>query len=507
MHSDLNISIGAVLRHLRRTGRPFSSLGGAQRPGATPASACSGCCGANERSRMNIHHSITLNDGCMEMRYPIVKTPLPGPNAARLIEVDRAYVSPSYTRIYPLVVERGDGLWVQDADGNSFLDFTAGIAVCATGHCHPRVVAAIAEQAKKLLHMSGTDFYYTAQIELAEKLARLVPGAGSKKVFFGNSGAEAVEAAFKLARWHTRRELNLAFFGAFHGRTMGALSLTASKTIQKKYYNPLVPGITHVPYPYCYRCPYGLCHPGCATACVNWLEDPLFRTSVPPEEVAAIFVEPIQGEGGYVIPPPEFHEALYRLAKKYGILYVADEVQSGMGRTGKMFAIEHFDVAPDIVAVAKGIASGMPLGAMVAPAEIMTWEAGSHASTFGGNPVSCQAALATIALLEDELISNAAVRGEQLLAGLRSLQANFECMGDVRGLGLMVGVELVKDRHTKERATAWRNEILQKAFRKGLLLLPCGENTIRFCPALTVSKEEIELGLSMFEEIVRETAG
>jgi 4-aminobutyrate aminotransferase len=441
------------------------------------------------------------------MRYPKIQTALPGPRALELIQKDTAYVSPSYTRIYPLVTERAQGLWIEDPDGNSFLDFTAGIAVCATGHCHPRVVKAIQDQAERLLHMSGTDFYYTPQIHLAEKLAHLAPGPNAWKVFFGNSGAEAVEAAFKLARWSTRRDLNLAFFGAFHGRTMGALSLTASKTIQKKYYNPLVPGITHVPYPNCYRCPYGMCAPSCDTACVRWIEDPLFRTTVPPEEVAAIFVEPIQGEGGYIVPPPEFHRELYKLTRKYGILFVADEVQSGMGRTGKMFAMEHFGVVPDIIALAKGIASGMPLGAMVARADIMTWEAGSHASTFGGNPVSCQAALATVALLEESLMANAAARGEQLMAGLRELQKSIECMGDVRGMGLMVGVELVKDRVTKERAHEWRNEVIQKAFRKGLLLLGCGDSTIRFCPALTVSAEEIEVGLSLFEEAVREIAG
>jgi len=440
-------------------------------------------------------------------RTPCITTPLPGPRASALIDVDRAYVSPSYTRIYPLVVDHAAGLWVHDADGNVFLDFTAGIAVCATGHCHPRVVQAITDQAQRLLHMSGTDFYYTPQIVLAERLAKLTPGGVERKVFFGNSGAEAIEAAFKLARWHTRRELNIAFFGAFHGRTMGALSLTASKAIQKKYYNPLLPGITHVPYPYCYRCPYGECHPGCGTECVAWLEDPLFRTAVPAEEVAAIFVEPIQGEGGYVVPPPNFHAELLKLAQKYGILYVADEVQSGMGRTGKMFALEHYGIAPDIMALAKGIASGMPLGAMVAQADLMDWEAGSHASTFGGNPVSCAAALATIALLEEELMANAAARGAQLTAGLRALQQALECIGDVRGLGLMIGVELVKDRVTKERAAEWRNQVIQKAFSKGLLLLGCGENTIRFCPALTISPEEVDVGLSIFEEALRAVAG
>jgi len=355
--------------------------------------------------------------------------------------------------------------------------------------------------------MSGTDFYYTQQIDLAAKLSQVAPGDGNKRVYFGNSGAEAVEAAFKLARWYTRRELNIAFFGAFHGRTMGALSLTASKAIQKKHYNPLVPGITHIPYAYCYRCPYNMCYPECGIECVRWIEDFLFRTTMPPEEVAAIFVEPIQGEGGYIVPPPEFHIKLHEVAKKYGILLVADEVQSGMGRTGKMFAMEHFGVVPDIIALAKGIASGMPLGAMVARSDIMVWEAGSHASTFGGNPVSCSAALATIELLEEELMENATVRGELLLSRLRELQKSMECIGDVRGKGLMVGVELVKDRETKERASDWRNEVIQKAFKKGLLLLGCGENVIRFCPALTVSEEEIAVCLSIFEETLREVAG
>lgn len=440
------------------------------------------------------------------MRYPEIKTKLPGPKAARLIKKDKTYVSPSYTRVYPLVVKKGEGTWVYDVDDNRFLDFTAGIAVCATGHCHPEVVRAIQEQAERLIHMAGTDFYYEPQIALAEKLSSITSGKGSKRVYFGNSGAEAVEAAFKLARWHTKRELNIAFFGAFHGRTMGALSLTASKTIQKKHYYPLVPGITHIPYPYCYRCPYNLCYPQCSLACVDWLEENLFRTTMPPEEVAAIFVEPIQGEGGYIVPPPEFHKALKDIAEKYGILYVADEVQSGMGRTGKMFALEHYGVAPDIMALAKGIASGLPLGAMVARSDIMDWEAGSHASTFGGNPIACEAALTTIRLLEENLMANAAARGKRLMKGLLALQKTYECMGDVRGKGLMVGVELVKDRETKERAEEWRDELIKGAFEKGLLLLGCGQNSIRFCPALTVTDEEVDVCLTLFEEAIREVA-
>ena len=438
------------------------------------------------------------------MNAPIIKTKPPGPRAKKFIELDQAYVSPSYTRSYPLVVEKAEGIWVHDVDHNVFLDFTAGIAVTATGHCHPRVVDAIKKQAELLLHMSGTDFYYTPQIKLAEKLATMAPGEDGKKVYFGNSGAEAVEAAFKLARWHTQRELNIAFFGAFHGRTMGALSLTASKAIQKKHYHPFVPGITHIPYAYCYRCPYNMCYPECGVYCVQWVEDTLFRTTLPPEEVAAIIIEPIQGEGGYIVPPPEFHQELSKIAQKYGILYVVDEVQSGMGRTGKMFAMEHFDVLPDIMALAKGIASGMPLGAMVARAEIMNWEAGSHASTFGGNPISCEAALATIDMLEKTLITNAGVQGGRLIAGLRELQDSHECMGDVRGKGLMVAVEFVKDRESKKPAGDWRDQIIQNAFYKGLLLLGCGQNSIRFCPALTVTPEQIDLCLNIFDEAVKD---
>lgn len=441
------------------------------------------------------------------MKYPKIKTELPGPKASQIILTDSLVVSPSYTRVYPLVVKKGKGLWVEDVDGNVFLDFTSGIAVCATGHCHPKVVAAIKEQADLLIHMSGTDFYYTPQVLLAQKLASLAPGSGPKKVFFGNSGAEAVEAAFKLARWHTKRELNIAFFGAFHGRTMGALSLTASKTVQKRHYNPLVPGITHIPYAYCYRCAYGVKYPDCGIECVRWIEETLFKTVMPPEEVAAIFVEPIQGEGGYIVPPPEFHKELLRVANTYGILVVADEVQSGMGRTGMMLACEQFSFTPHVIALAKGIASGLPLGAMIASAEIMDWEAGSHASTFGGNPISCRASLATIRLLEEELMANTRLQGERLMEGLKTLQTSLECIGDVRGKGLMVGIEFVKDRQTKKRAGDWRNEIIRRCFHKGLLVLGCGENSLRFCPALTITAKEIDAGLSILEEVIREVAG
>ncbi len=441
------------------------------------------------------------------MRYPVIKTALPGPEASKWIETDQNYISPSYTRVYPLVVQQARGLWVEDVDGNVFLDFTAGIAVCATGHCHPEVVQAIKEQADLLLHMSGTDFYTTPQTVLAKKLASLCPGEKEKKIYFGNSGAEAVEAAFKLARWHTRRELNIAFFGAFHGRTMGALSLTASKVIQEKGFFPLVPGITHVPYAYCYRCPAHSAYPGCGCACVDWIREDLFKRSLPPEEVAAIFVEPIQGEGGYIVPPPEFHHKLFALARDFGILFVVDEVQSGMGRTGKMFAIEHWGLVPDIVAIAKGIASGMPLGAMVSQTDVMTWIPGSHASTFGGNPISCQAALATIELLQGGLVQNAAALGEYVMGQLRELQKRFPLIGDVRGKGLMIGVELVKDPVTKVKAIEERNRVIQACFEKGLLILGCGENVIRLIPPLIITKQEADTALTILEEVLKKVSG
>jgi 4-aminobutyrate aminotransferase len=415
-------------------------------------------------------------------QFPELITPLPGPRAAELIALDERYTSPSYTRAYPLVVERGDGAMIIDVDGNRFLDFTAGIAVCSTGHCHPRVVAAIHQQSSKLLHMSGTDFYYAPEAHLAKRLAELAPGTRAKRVFFTNSGAEAVEAAFKLARYHTGRQHMISFFGGFHGRTMGALSLTGSKVVQRRGFAPLVPQVSHIDYPNCYRCERWPGH-GCAASCclesINQLEE-LFQRTVPPTEIAAIIVEPIQGEGGYIVPPADFHRTLRALCDKHGILYIVDEVQSGMGRTGKMFAIEHWGIEPDVICLAKGIASGLPLGAIITTDQIMDWGPGSHASTFGGNPVSCVAALETINLLEEELMENARDVGGYLLARLRDLEMRQALIGDVRGIGLMVGVELVLDRETKAPAAAIRDAVIQSCFRKGLLLLGCGQSTLRF---------------------------
>lgn len=448
---------------------------------------------------MNKKNSTSFSEG-----VPFILTELPGPEARKVLEKDQKFVSQSYTRVYPLVVKGARGIWVEDVDGNRFLDFNSGIAVCNTGHCHPRVVEAIQRQADRLIHMSGSDFYYDAQSNLAAKLAEITPGPKEKRVFFGNSGAEAIEAAIKLARYHTRRPFILAFLGAFHGRTMGALSLTASKAIFEKGFSPLVPGVTHVPFPYCYRCPYHQHqYPECSVACIDWIKEDLFKRSIPPEEVAAIFVEPIQGEGGYVVPPPEFHPKLYELAKEFGILFVVDEVQSGMGRTGKMMAIEHWGVVPDIFALAKGIASGMPLGAMVSQTEVMDWVRGSHASTFGGNPISCQAALTTIQLLQEGLIENAARLGEYLLERMKELQKRFHLIGDVRGKGLMIGIEIVKDPETKAKAIEDRNEIIQSCFRKGLLILGCGENVIRLSPPLIITQKEADLALTIFEDVLK----
>ena len=437
-------------------------------------------------------------------RIPNIKTIPPGPHAKTWLRRDGQVLSPSVTRIYPLVVEKAKGAMVEDVDGNEYLDFTSGIAVVATGHSEPSVVKAIQRQAARFIHMSGTDFYYPAQVKLAEALARLTPGKGPKRTFFSNSGTEAVEAAFKLARYRSRRPLMIAFQGAFHGRTMGALSLTGSKAVQRRHFSPLVPGVTHVPYADCYRCPYKLTYPSCDMHCVNVIRDVYFKGLVPPEDVAAIVVEPIQGEGGIVVPPPEFHPMLAKLAHEYGILYVVDEVQTGMGRTGKMFASEHWGVKPDIMAIGKGIASGLPLGATVASADVMSWPAGAHANTFGGNPVACEAALATIELLKKKLVNNAASIGRYLLEELEKLKDRHRLIGDVRGKGLMIGVDCVRDHETKEMAGTERNDIIQRCFRKGLLLLGCGQSVIRLVPPLMINKREADVAVEILDAVLTE---
>jgi 4-aminobutyrate aminotransferase len=412
---------------------------------------------------------------------PVIKTQLPGPKAAALIARDARAMSPSFTRAYPFVMDRGAGCWVTDVDANQFLDFTAGIAVVSTGHSHPKVVAAIEEQARRFLHMSGTDFYYRSEIELAERLeAKILPGTPAK-VFFTNSGAEAIEGAMKLARFTTGRPSYIAFIGGFHGRTFGALSLTASKASQRRGFAPLLSSVFHAPYPAASR--------GITTDDSLQRIEELFATVAPPESVAAVFVEPIQGEGGYLVPPDDFLPRLRELTKKHGILLVADEVQSGMGRTGKLLAVEHTGVEPDIVCLAKGIASGLPLGAFIARAEQMSWPPGSHGSTFGGNPVACAAALATLDLIEDGLMDNAARVGAVLKEGLRELATGHQDVTDVRGLGLMLALEL----KTPEAA----NRLVQSAFERGLLLLTAGSRAVRISPPLVLTEEEAATGLEI----------
>lgn len=436
-------------------------------------------------------------------RLPQINTPLPGPRAAEIVAADTRWISPSYTRSYPLVANRASGAVVEDVDGNFFLDFSAGIAVCSTGHCHPSVVQAIQSQAENLIHMSGTDFYYGLMPEFAAKLESLIPGGGKWRCFYGNSGTEAIEAALKLARYATGRFQFIAFHNSFHGRTMGALSLTSSKPVQRKRFGPLVPGVTHIPYPNPYRNSLNADGSSVGDAVLGYLENVIFRTTVHPQEVAAIVVEAVQGEGGYVVPPADFLSKLGSLARTHGILIIADEVQCGMGRTGRMFAFEHFEgFQPDIIALAKGIASGMPLGVMMAPADLMTWEPGAHASTFGGNLVCLAAATETVRLLEEHYVANAAKVGASMKARLQGLLEKHAAVGDVRGLGLMLGVEIVRDRATREPDPQRRDRIIEGCFKRGLLVLGAGPSTIRISPPLVIDEEQAEHAVRILSDAI-----
>jgi 4-aminobutyrate aminotransferase len=437
-------------------------------------------------------------------KLPHLVTELPGPKAKQLVQRDAAVVSPSYTRDYPLVAKIGRGAMIEDVDGNTFLDFAAGIAVCATGHCHPDVVAAIQKQASELIHMSGTDFYYPNLVELAEKLASIAPGKTPKRVYFGNSGAEAIEAAIKLVKYHTKRDKLIAFHGAFHGRTMGALSLTASRSIQRKGFGTLLSGVFHMPFPDTYRGTYGIRPESASADCLSYLENELFRRRVDPEEVAGIFIEPIQGEGGYLPAPADFLQGLQRICRKYGIMFVADEVQSGMGRTGKWWASDHAGIEPDIICTAKGIASGMPLSAIIARADVMNWVPGAHASTFGGNPVCIAASIATLGLLERQYMANAARMGDYIMKRTADWREKHKIVGEVRGRGLMIGIEFVRDQKTKEKATDLRNKLVQMAFHKGLLVLGSGDTTLRLCPPLLIDEAQADFALDTLEACITE---
>ena len=439
-------------------------------------------------------------------KRPEIKTALPGPKGKEIIAADAQFVTPSYPRpSFKLVAERASGVWVEDVDGNIFLDCNAGVAVCSTGHCHPEVVQAIQEQAAQLIHMCGTDYYYRHMPALAKKLDEIVPVKSPTRTHFANSGTEAVETALKLAMHATGREKFIAFFNSFHGRTMGSLSLTSSKSAQRLGFKRQVLDVVHLPYPDEFRNPFRAedCGDGGAgQGALNWIEERLFKTTTPPEEVAAIVVEAVQGEGGYVPAPQGFLQGLRRICDQHGILLIVDEVQSGMGRTGKMFACEHAGVSPDIITIAKGIGSGMPIGACVARADLMDWKPGAHASTFGGNPVAIAAALKTIELLERELVQNAAEVGAHLKNGLRALMDKHDCIGDVRGLGLMIGVEFVTDRDSQGPDAELRNRVERHSFERGLILLGCGASTIRWSPPLILTKEQADVAIEIFDDAI-----
>jgi 4-aminobutyrate aminotransferase len=436
--------------------------------------------------------------------YPRIVVPPPGPNARAIIDRDAAWTSTSYIKEYPLAVSRGAGAMVEDVDGNRYLDFMAGIAVASTGHAHPKVVAAIQDAATRFLHICGTDFYYESLSALCERLARIAPGPSRKRVFLTNSGTEAVEGAIKLVRNSTRRPALVAFDGAFHGRTYGAMSLTSSKAVQRTGYGPMLPEVYHVPFANRFRCQYCRDKVACTLDCVRSIETELFARRVSPSDVAAIFVEPIQGEGGYVVPPRGFLGALRELCDRHGILLVFDEVQSGIGRTGKMFACEYEGVEPDVLLTAKGLGSGMPIGAIIAREDVMKWGPGAHGSTFGGNPVCCAAALATLDLVEGGLMANAVPMGDRLMAGLRRLAERHETLGDARGLGLMIGVEFVTDRTTREPAPKLVHELVQRAFRRGLLLLGAGKSALRLAPPLVVDEYDVDTALGIIDEVLLE---
>ncbi len=438
--------------------------------------------------------------------YPEIVVAPPGPRAAEIVARDNAWAATSYAKEYPLVVARGRGAMVEDVDGNRYLDFMAGIGVLSTGHAHPKVVAAVKDAADRFLHICGSDFYYETMAALCERLATLAPGPSRKRVFLTNSGTEAVEGAIKLVRNATRRPGLIAFKGAFHGRTYGAMSLTSSKVKQHAGFAPLLPEVYHVPYAYCYRCDYAREYPSCQLFCVSAIEHDLFARQIHPRDVAAIFVEPVQGEGGYVVPPPDYLQALRALCDRHGILLVLDEVQSGIGRTGRMFAAEYAGVEPDVLLTAKGLGSGLPIGAIIAKESVSKWERGSHGSTFGGNPVCCAAALATLELVEPELRQNAARMGERLLSGVKRLADRYEAIGDVRGLGLMIGIEFVADRTTRKGAPDLVARLVQRAFQHGLLLLGAGHSALRLVPPLVVDEYDVDTGLQILERCVQEVA-
>ncbi len=436
--------------------------------------------------------------------YPRIVVRPPGPKAREILKKDEALISPSYIRFYPLVIESGKGSIIRDVDGNEYIDFNSGLVCLNVGNFHPKVVDAIIGQCQKFLHYSN-GFYYEVVVNLSEKLCEITPGRFQKRVYFGNSGTEAVEAAIKLSKWHTRKHQFVSFIGGFHGRTLGSLAFTTSKLIQRRHFFPFLQGVVHVPYPNCYRCPFKLSYPNCHYWCVDFIDEFVLQKYMSPEEVAAIIFEPIQGEGGYVVPPPEYFYRLKRLADKYGLLLIDDETQSGMGRTGLWFAIEHWNVDPDIICVAKAISSGLPLGAIVARSRIMDWEEGSHASTLGGNPVACAASLAVIEVIKEEgLLENTIKQGEYILKRLKNLKEECEIVGDVRGKGLMIGAEIVKDKKSRKPGVDESKEIMLRCWKRGIAIITCGLSTLRVTPPLNITRELVDTSLEIIEDVIKE---
>ncbi|CAF1071375.1 unnamed protein product [Rotaria sordida] len=441
------------------------------------------------------------------LERPIIKTELPGPKAKQIIDEDTKYVTPSFIRYpYKLAIEKAYGVWIEDTDGNVFMDCNSGFAVCSTGHCHPEIVEAITKQAQTLIHMCGTTYYYHHMPDLAKKLDELVPIKAPTRTYFATSGAEAVEAALKLAMYYTKRQRFISFVGSFHGRSLATLSLTASKKIHQVGYMRRLLDVVHVPYPKKLHSPFGNLtdDESVSQATINWIENFIFKTTTPPEDIAAIVVEPIQGEGGYFPSPASFLPELRRICNENGILLIVDEIHSGMGRTGKMFATEYYNVEPDIICLSKGIGSGLPIGVCVARADIMNWPRGSHASTFSGNPVCIASALKTIELLENGLVENARIIGNYLKDELVKLLDKYECIGDVRGLGLMIGVEIVESKQTMKHAPEKRDKIELECYKRGLLIFGGGGiSVIRFAPPLIFTKENVNVAVEIFDEAVK----
>ncbi len=436
---------------------------------------------------------------------PYIKKPLPGKKAKQIIENEEKYLATT-TKHLPLAIKSGKGSIIEDVDGNKFIDFTTGVCVTNIGICHPKIVKAINEQSKEFIYFAGTDFSYTVQAQLAKRLTQITPGNFAKKVFFANSGAESVEAAIKVSKWSTRRNQFIGFIGGFHGRTMGANAFMGCKVVQRERYFPMMSGIWQLPYAYCYRCAYHEKYPGCDIWCAKIIEEVYFKQLISPEEIAGIVVEPIQGEGGYIVPPDEFIQELKKIAQKYGILLIADEVQTGLGRTGKMFAIEYTEVVPDIITVAKGLASGLPIGAAIFDARLDFKVKGAHSNTFGGNPVCCSAALATLEVIEQEdLLKSALEKGEYMKDRLEQLKSHYEFIGDVRGRGMFIAIELITDARTRKPFSALADYITEYCFQKGLVLMPCGFSAIRFVPALNIPMKHLKKGFDTLESAFAQT--